>query len=114
MQKGVQGMNNDTQLKGLDQFLTEIYGEPTSLGDLIDSLGFERAQADRLRASRLPALAEQFIEVLRRRLTWEEKDLYFRVLVRRFGLDGEPAADIEAAARDLGVEPSYAAFAEGE
>jgi hypothetical protein len=62
----------------------------------------------------MEAVVEQFIEVVRRRLTWEEKDLWFRILARRFGLDGEPASAIEAVAASLSIDPSYAAYAEGE
>ena len=106
-------MDIKTQLEGLDRFLNEIYGERTSLENLVDSLGFEAGQADKLR-QRLPAIAAQFVDVLRRRLTWEDKDLYYRLLARRFGLDGEPAADVATAANSLGVDASYAAYAEGE
>lgn len=107
-------MDIKTQLDGLDHFLAEIYGDQTSLETLLGSLGFDAEQMDRLRGRHLQAITEQFIEVVRKRLTWEDRDLWFRVLARRFGLDGEPAAAIEAAAQTLGIDPSYAAHAEAE
>jgi hypothetical protein len=107
-------MDMKTQLNGLNEFLTAIHGEETSLEGLLGSLDFEAAQVKLLRERRLEAVAGQFIEVVRKRLTWEEKDLWFRVLARRFGLDGEPGAAIEAVAAALGVDPSYAAYAETE
>jgi hypothetical protein len=107
-------MDLNFQLGGLDQFLTAIYGGPTTHITLLDALGFDAAQTNKLREHHLQSMAEGFIDVIRKRLTWEEKDLWFRLLARRFGLDGEPAADIEAAARDLSIEPSYAVYAEGE
>jgi len=107
-------MDIKTQLKGLDDFLTAIHGEETALSGLLGSLGFEAAQVDGLRAQHMQAIAEQFIEVVRKRLTWEDRDLYFRLLVRRFGLDGEPASALEAAAGALGVDPAYAAHVESE
>ncbi|MEW6403057.1 MAG: hypothetical protein AB1649_14760 [Chloroflexota bacterium] len=107
-------MDFKTQLNGLNQFLTAIYGKETRLSILLDSLGFETAQIQLLREKHLEAVVEGFIEVVRKRLTWEEKDLWFRILVRRFGLDGEPASAIEAVASALSIDPSYAAHAEGK
>ncbi len=107
-------MDIKIQLNGLDDILSAIHAEATTLSGLLGSLGFEAAQVEQLRAQHLAAIAEQFIEVVRKRLAWEEKDLYFRLLTRRFGLDGEPASAIEAAAQALGIDPSYAAIAEGE
>ncbi|HEY2981079.1 MAG TPA: hypothetical protein VGJ22_07860, partial [Anaerolineales bacterium] len=107
-------MDLKTQLNGLNDFLTAIHGEETSLESLLESLDFEAAQVKLLREQRLEAVAGQFIEVVRKRLTWEEKDLWYRVLARRFGLDGEPGAAIDGVAAALGIEPSHAAYAEAE
>jgi hypothetical protein len=107
-------MDFKTKLNGLDEFLAAIYGEETRLSKLLDSLGFESVQTNLLREKHMEAVVEQFIEVVRRRLTWEEKDLWFRILARRFGLDGEPASVIEVVAASLSIDPSYAAYAEGE
>lgn len=107
-------MDFKTQLNGLDQFLATIYGEETRLSTLLDSLGFESAQINLLREKHLEAVVAQFIEVVRKRLTWEEKDLWFRILSRRFGLDGEPASAIDAVAASLSIDPSYAAHLEGD
>ena len=85
-------MDLNTQLTGLDQFLSTIYGSGTGLETLLGTLGFDAAQLNALRERHMPALAEGFIEVVRKRLTWEDKDLWFRLLARRFGLDGEPPA----------------------
>jgi hypothetical protein len=107
-------MNLDIQLKGLDQFLTAIYGEPTTLNSLLDGLGLDSAQIKALRDSSLQAVVEGFIEMIRKRLTWEEKDLWFHLLARRFGLDGEPPVALDEAARALNIDLPYAAHAEGE
>jgi hypothetical protein len=107
-------MDFKTQLDGLNDFLTVIYGEQMRLSTLLESLGFDKSQIASLREKHMEAVAEQFIDVVRKRLTWEEKDLWFRILARRFGLDGEPASDIAGAARALNVDPSYAAYAESE
>jgi hypothetical protein len=106
------GMDPKIKLNGLDQFLTAIYGDEMST--LLDSLGFETKQVNLLREKHMETIVEQFIEMIRKRLTWEEKDLWFRILARRFGLDGEPASAIEAVAVSLSIDPAYAVYAEGE
>jgi hypothetical protein len=107
-------MNLKTQLTGLDQFLNTIYGSGTSLDTLLNTLGFDAAQMTLLRERHLPAIADGLIQVVRKRLTWEDKDLWFRILARRFGLDGVPPASLEVAAQELNIDPPYASYAEGE
>lgn len=107
-------MELSTQLAGIDQFLKVVYGGGTTLEVLLGTLGFEAEQLGNLREKHLAAIAAGFIDALRKRLTWEDKDLWFRVLVRRFGLDGDPAASLEPAAAALQIDVSYASYAEGE
>ncbi len=107
-------MDPNLQLTGLDQFLTDIYGEPTTLVTLLDALGFDTAQTNILRERHLQRLAEKFIEVVHKRLTWGENDLWFRLLAREYALDGEPPEDVKIVAHNLNIEASYAAYAEGE
>ena len=107
-------MDYQAQLNGLDAFVGVIYGGGTRFSTLLESLGFDAVQVKSLHEHHLQSLADSFIEVIRKRLTWEEKDLWFRILTRRFGLDGQPPASIEEAALALGVDASYAAHAEGE
>jgi hypothetical protein len=107
-------MDAAIQLEGLDRFLTAIYGEATPLASMLKALGFEPAQADMLTEERMQAVAGQFVEVLRKKLTSGEKDLWFQLLSRRYGFDGEPAVSIEEAARTLDIDLAYASRAEGE
>ena len=107
-------MDIQTQLKGLDQFLATVFDGQTSLDTLLDGLGFDSGQRLSIGQRHLPAIAAGLIEVVRRRLTWEEKDLWFRILARRLGLDGEPPASLEACARALNIDVSYASYSEGE
>ena len=107
-------MDLATQLTGLDQFLATVFGTGTSLEALLGSLGFDSAQLGALRERHLPAIASQFIEIIHKRLTWEDKDLWFRLLARRFGLDGEPPASLEAAAGALDIDPPYASYAQDQ
>jgi hypothetical protein len=105
-------MDISVRLSGLDRFLTAIYGEQTGLEAMIAALGFEPEQARILQVECLPDIAQQFIDAVQRKLTAGEKDLWFRVLSRRYGLDGEPAASIEEAARTLNVDRETASRAE--
>lgn len=107
-------MSAKLQLDGLDRFLTSIYGGETHLTAMIDSLGFEPEQARFLREECLLAVAEQFVEAVRKKLTSGDKDLWFRLLNRRFGLDGEPVIPIDEAAPLLGVDPLSASQAEAD
>ncbi len=107
-------MDLQTQFTGLDQFLSAIYGSGTSLQSLLASLGFEAAQIKSLQERHLPAIAGGLVEAIHKRLTWEDKDTWFHLICRRFGLDGEPAAASEVAARALGLDPAYASHAAAE
>ena len=107
-------MDVQTQLTGLDRFLAGIYGEGADLPAMLQELGFEPEQARLLCEDCLPDVAAQFVEAVRRRLTSGEKDLWFRLLSRRFGLDGEPPATLDDAARVLGIDSGYARQAESD
>jgi hypothetical protein len=107
-------MDIRTQLAGLDKFLSTVYEGGTTLETLLEGLGFDSAQRSALSQRHLPALALGLIEVIRKRLTWEDKDLWFRILERRLGLDGEPPASLADVARTLNIDEPYASHAEGE
>ena len=106
-------MDVTIRMEGLGKFLTTIYGEKTDLGSMLDSLGFDQEQCRRLNEM-LPEIGEQFIQALRARLSFGDKDLWFRLLSRVFGLDGEPPAAVEQAAMSIGVAPGYASQTYGD
>lgn len=107
-------MDTNLQLNALDRFLGVIHGGPVTLATLLDELGFDPAQARWLCEQRLPALAAGLVEALRTRLTSGERDLWFRLLSRRYGLDGEPAVSLDEAARLLGIATGYASQAQSD
>jgi hypothetical protein len=107
-------MEPTSQLKALDRFLGVMYEGPVTLAAMLDELGFDPAQAQWLCELRMPTLAAALVEALRKRLTSGEKDLWFRLLNRRYGLDGEPALPLEQAAAALDVEPGYASQAQSD
>lgn len=107
-------MDLQTQLSGLEHFFVSVYGTGTSLPGLLTSLGFDSTQVKSLQERHLPALAAGLVQAIHDYLTWEDKDTWFRLISRRFGLDGEPPVPSEAAARALGLDPAYAARASTE
>lgn len=107
-------MDIQTQLAGLDKFLAAVFDGQTNLVSLLESLGFDAAQRLSLSQRHLPAIAGGLIDVIRRRLLWEDQDLWFRILARRLGLDGEAPASLPDVAKALNIEAGYASYAEGE
>ena len=107
-------MDPKMQLAGLNSFLATVYDGDSNLDALLAAAGFDAAQLIALRERHLPAIAAGLVDIIRRRLTWEDKDLWFRILARRLGLDGEPPVSLEAAAQALNIDARYASYAEGE
>ncbi len=107
-------MDTLSQLKGLDRFLGAIYGGPVTLSSMLDELGFDPTQSHWLCEHRMPALAAALVGALHKRLTSGDKDLWFRLLTRRYGLDGEPALPLDEAARLLDIDPGYVSKAQSD
>lgn len=92
-------MNFKTQLTGLNDFLTEIYKTETRLSTLLSNLGFDKGQIELLRDHHLESVVENFITVIKERLS----NRLFDVVSRRFGLDGKPPDTLQAIGDKLGV-----------
>ena len=101
-------MDFKTQLTGLNEFLSVIYGDETNLNSLLGDLGFEEAQIERLGDQHLERVVAQFLEVIHKRLTSDSgKDTYYQILSRRYGLDGEPREQLSVIAERHGYSPEY-------
>jgi hypothetical protein len=101
-------MDFESQLTGLNELLGVAYGEETQLGTLLGELGFEPAQIERLTGQQLESVARQFLEVIHKRLTNDAgKDMYYQILSRRYGLDGEPPEQLSAIAARHSFSPEY-------
>ena len=101
-------MDFKTQLSGLNEFLSVIYGNETQLGTLLRDLGFEQAQVDQLRDRQLEAVVDQFLEMIHKRLTSESgKDAYYQILSRRYGLDGELPDSLDVISQKRNDSPEY-------
>jgi hypothetical protein len=101
-------MDFKTQLKGLNELLSRIYGSETDLNTLLHELGFEQAQIEQLQAGHLESVVNQFLEGIHKRLTSDSgKDMYYQILCRRYGLDGEPHEQLSAIAGRHGFSPEY-------
>ncbi|MGB8981858.1 MAG: hypothetical protein WCC12_08290 [Anaerolineales bacterium] len=101
-------MDFKTQLTGLNELLSRIYGSETDLNTLLHELGFEQAQIEQLQAGHLESVVNQFLEGIHKRLTSDSgKDTYYQILCRRYGLDGEPHEQLSAIADRHGFSPEY-------
>lgn len=101
-------MDFKTQLTGLNELFSVIYGDETNLNSLLGDLGFEESQIERLGDQNLEQIVAQFLEVIHKRLTSDSgKDTYYQILSRRYGLDGEPREQLSAIAERHGYSPEY-------
>jgi hypothetical protein len=101
-------MEFKTQLSGLNELLTVIYGNETQLSTLLRDLGFEQAQVEQLRDRHLEEVVDQFLEMIHKRLTSESgKDTYYQILSRRYGLDGESPDSLDAISQKRNDNPGY-------
>ena len=101
-------MDIKTQLSGLDELLAVMYGSDTCLDSLLRELGFEAVQVERLHHGQLESVAARFLDVIHKRLTSDSgKDTYYRILSRRYGLDGEPPQQLSAIAEQHNLSPQY-------
>ncbi len=101
-------MGFQTQVTGLNELLSVIYGDEMRLSTLLNELGFEQSQIEQLRDEHLQAVIAQFLEVIHKRLTSDSgKDTYYQILSRLYGLDGEPKEQLSAIAEKHGFSPEY-------
>jgi hypothetical protein len=101
-------MDFKTQLAGLNELLSIIYGDEMTLDALFGELGFEESQIERLRDQYPEAVTVPFLEVIHKRLTSDSgKDTYYQILSRRYGLDGAPREQLSAIAERHGFSPEF-------
>jgi len=101
-------MDFTTQLAGLNQLLSVIYGNEMQLNTLLGGLGFEESQVEGLQGAPLESVVAGFLEIIHKRLTSDSgKDTYYQILSRRYGLDGEPPAQLSEIAQKESHSPEY-------
>src|SRR5262245_55409932 len=101
-------MDFNSQLTGLNELLSAIYGDGLQLNTLLSEIGFEQSQIDQLWDQHLEVVVSEFLEVIRKRLTSDSgKDTYYKILSRRYGLDGELREQLSAIAGKYGFSPEY-------
>jgi DNA-binding Lrp family transcriptional regulator len=101
-------MDFKTQLTGLNELLSIIYGNGMVLNTLLHELGFEEIQIRQLQDEHLGSVINQFLEGIHKRLTSDSgKDTYYQILSRRYGLDGAPPQQLSAIAEKHGFSPEY-------
>ena len=101
-------MEFKTQLTGLNELLSVVYGNEVQLNELLRELGFEQSQIEQLKDHQLQSVVSQFLELIHKRLTSNSgKDTYYLIPSRRYGLDGETRAQLSAIAEIHGFSPEY-------
>ena len=101
-------MDIEMQLSRLNELLAVIFGSGMHLVKLLYELGFERLQVEQLQNRQLEPVIAQFLEVIHKRLTSDSgKDMYYQILVQRYGLDGEPPQMLSTIAEKYEYSPEY-------
>jgi Sigma-70, region 4 len=93
-----------TQVEGLNEFLTAVYGTQTRLSLLLADLGFNPQQVRRLHNEHLEHIVASFVKIIRdRMLAYVGGERMYLVLSRRFALDGNPPDTLQSLGFLLGV-----------
>lgn len=100
-------MDFNIQLDGLNNLLKVMYGEESDIIFLLREAGFDEMQVKALQGQ-LEAIVPSFLEIIHERLTSDSgKDTYYRILARRYGLDGMPAEQLSSIAPQYDYSPEY-------
>lgn len=97
-------MSLKVQVTGLNEFLTAIYKTETRLSLLLSNLGFDSQQIETLRRQHLEQVVTSFIAVVQERIiSGSDGERLYKIISRRFGLDGEPPETLESLGEQFGV-----------
>lgn len=97
-------MSLKLQVTGLNEFLTTIYNTETRLSLLLSNLGFDSQQIETLRRQHLEQVVTSFIAVVQERIiSGSDGERLYKIISRRFGLDGEPPETLESLGGQFGV-----------
>ena len=101
-------MDFKTQLTGVNELLSVIYGDEMHLNTLLGELGFRQAQIEQLQDAHLESIVRQFLDVIHERFTSDSgRDTYYQILSRRYGLDGEPREQLSVIAPKYNYSSEY-------
>ena len=97
-------MDLKVRLTGLNRLLTEVYGVDTRLSLLLGELGLTPREISELRGCHLVDLTGSFLATLERLVSSSrDAERGWRILVRRFSLDGQPPDTLRQVGEGLGV-----------
>jgi DNA-directed RNA polymerase sigma subunit (sigma70/sigma32) len=97
-------MSLKLQVTGLNEFLTTIYNTETRLSLLLSNLGFDSQQIETLRRQHLEQVVTSFIAVVQERIiSGSDGERLYKIISRRFSLDGEPPETLESLGEQFGV-----------
>jgi hypothetical protein len=96
-------MDSNIKLSGFQDLLAAIFGSEVQLTDLLREQGFAQPQVELLQVQAHQLMVDELLGVIHTRLTSETgKDNYYKILSRRFGLDGEPPESLDVIAQKNG------------
>ena len=99
-------MDAATKIKvmGLNTFLVAIYDPDIRIGGLLQKIGYDTRQIQSLCANRLEKLVDGCILLLNQRIVaYSGGERLYKVVSRRYGLDGEPPQTLQDIGADLEV-----------
>ena len=97
-------MNLKTQLSGLNEFLTEVYGAETRLSTILANMGFSSQQIGKIRDLHIEQIINLYISFVQERLlSGRDGERLFRIINHYFGLDGEPTETLTALGKQLKI-----------
>lgn len=98
-------MKLKNQAEHINLFLSEVYKTPTRLSNILLNQGFSADQLNELRSKHLHQVFKVFLSLIKEGLITQSTidNRLFIVMIRRFGLDGEPIDTLENIGITFGI-----------
>ncbi|MTJ08500.1 sigma factor-like helix-turn-helix DNA-binding protein [Anabaena sp. UHCC 0204] len=89
---------------GLNNVLTEIYGNETRLSYLLINIGFNNQQVEYLRKHHLSQIVQICIQHLQQKiLTFQDGERAYKIISRYYSLDGKPKETLQSLGDQLSI-----------
>jgi RNA polymerase primary sigma factor len=97
-------MSLKSQVVGLNKLFAKIYGTEIRLSSLLLQLGFNNQQVEIIREQHLEYVVISFITLFKERVLKRfDGERLYRIISRRFSLDGEPSETLQSLGVELGI-----------
>lgn len=92
------------KLRGLNRFLTAVYGAETRPSSLLAQLGYSPQQIEAMRAQHFERALTSLVEAIRERVaSWRDGERLWFIVCRRFGFDGKPPETLQGLGQQLDI-----------